>query len=82
LEEAIAKLTSRPAELLGLSNRGIIKTGNIADLVLFDPAKINSKATIQNPYQYSEGIESVWVAGELAVNKGRFIETMAGKFIE
>jgi N-acyl-D-amino-acid deacylase len=81
LEEAIAKLTSRPAGILGLTDRGIIKTGNIADLVLFDPEKINSQANIQNPYQYSEGIEGVWVSGQLAVNKGRSTEILAGKYI-
>lgn len=81
LEAAIAKLTSGPATLLGLSDRGVIKTGNIADLVLFDPGKINSKSNIQNPYQYSEGIEGVWVGGQLAVNKGYLVEPLAGKFI-
>lgn len=81
LEEAIAKLTSRVAEGFKLSNKGLLATGYDADLVLFDPAKIDSKATSANPYQYPLGIESVWVAGELAVQKGRPTELLPGKYL-
>lgn len=81
LEEGIAKLTSRAAALIGLEKRGKIETGFIADLVLFDPASISSHASIQNPYQYCEGIEAVWISGELAVQKSRATELLAGRYI-
>ncbi|QQS23391.1 amidohydrolase family protein [bacterium] len=81
LEEAVAKLSGRAAEVAGLTDRGILKTGNYADLVLFDPAHINSEASMSNPYQYSKGITAVWVNGELTVRNGLPLETLAGTFI-
>ncbi len=81
LPEAIRKLTSAPAAAMGLSNRGTIKAGNFADLVLFDPQTIRDRATTSNPYQYAEGIEAVWVNGKIAVRNGRPVEILAGKFI-
>ncbi len=81
LEEAIAKLTSRPAQMINLDNRGLIKTGNFADLVLFDPLEINSLASINNPYQYSLGIKAVWVNGKLTVRSSSPLGTQAGQFL-
>ncbi len=81
IEEAIAKLSGRPAHLMGLTNRGIIKTGNQADLVLFDPKTINSEATITNPYKYAKGFNAVWVNGQLTVNHSSPLDTLAGTFI-
>lgn len=81
MEEAIAKLTSRPAQLIDLPNRGLIKTGNFADLVLFDPLEVNSFASINNPYQYSTGIKAVWVNGKLTVSNSNPLETLAGQFL-
>lgn len=68
IEEMIRKMTSLSAAHVGLSNRGVVKPGYIADLVLFDPLTITDKATIENPKQLSEGIAGVWVNGERVWN--------------
>lgn len=65
LEEAIRKMTSLPASRLGLKERGTIAVGNVADLVLFDPATVIDNATFLEPFKLSSGIEKVWVFGEL-----------------
>ena len=70
LEEAIKKLTSGPAKKIGLKKRGELKIGNFADMVLFNPHTISDKATYQNPYQYSSGIDYVFVNGKAVVFKG------------
>lgn len=80
-EEAIFKMTGGPAHKLGLKNRGLIKQGYWADLVLFDPRKIIDKATFENPYQYPEGIEYVLVNGQIAIEKGMYTGLKAGKVL-
>ncbi len=81
LEEAIAKMTSRPAQVLNLKNKGVIATGYDADLVLFDPTALNSKATINNPYQYPLGINAVFVKGQIAVQNSKPTGILAGRFL-
>ena len=70
LEEAIRKMTSAPAARLGLRDRGIIRDGMVADLVVFDPATVRSTATYDEPRSYPIGIEEVVVAGTLVVDHG------------
>ncbi|MDD3181297.1 MAG: D-aminoacylase [Alphaproteobacteria bacterium] len=77
--EAIRKITSLPAKTFVLSQRGELKEGYYADLVLFDKAKIRDAATFENPTQKSEGIESVFVSGLLAWNKGQSTGKYAGE---
>lgn len=81
LPEAIRKLTSAPAKKIGLKNRGVIAIDAIADLVLFNPEKINSFATMENPFQYSEGISHVWINGQLAIGNGVITGIKAGEFL-
>lgn len=81
LEEAIAKMTSRPAKALNLNKKGVIATGYDADLVIFDPTKINSQASITNPYQYSQGMTAVLVGGQMAVQNSQPTGLLSGKFI-
>jgi N-acyl-D-aspartate/D-glutamate deacylase len=81
LEEAIAKLTSRPAQKFNLRGRGLIKTGNFADLVLFDSKQIGSEADFQNPYQPSFGVKAVWVNGNLAVLDGNVTDQLSGYYL-
>ena len=70
LEEAIRKMTSAPAARLGLRDRGVIRDGAVADLVVFDPATVRSTATYDEPRSYPVGIEQVIVAGMLVVADG------------
>jgi N-acyl-D-aspartate/D-glutamate deacylase len=67
LEEAIRKMTSLPARRVGLFDRGVIKPGMAADLVVFDPAAIRDVATFEAPLQYSEGVEHVVVNGRVVL---------------
>lgn len=81
LPEAIRKLTSGPAKKIGLTDRGVIAIDAKADLVLFDPQKIDSSATVNNPYHYAMGIEQVWVNGKKAVQSGSVTEQKSGVFL-
>lgn len=80
-EVAVRKVTSGPAQKVGLDRRGIIKKGSYADLVIFDPQKIKDRATYKNPYQYPEGIEWVVVNGQVAVENGNFTGVRAGRVL-
>ncbi len=70
LEEAVRKMTSAPAARLGLRDRGVLRDGAIADIVVFDPATVRSTATYDEPRSYPVGIEQVIVAGILVVADG------------
>ena len=70
LEQAIYKMTGLPAGKLNLKDRGLIKPGMAADLVLFDPAQIRDQASFDNPHQYPCGIHHVFVNGQAVVRKG------------
>jgi len=78
LHDAIRKMTSFPAQKLGLKDRGMLKEGYFADITIFDEKKIIDKATYENPRLYSEGVEYVFVNGVLALNKGVFTGSMSG----
>ena len=71
LEDAIARMTSMPAARLGLRDRGTIRDGAVADLVIFDPVTVRSDARIDDPTRDPEGIETVIVAGTPVVDRGR-----------
>ncbi len=66
MQEAIRKMTSLPASRLDLKRRGSLIVNNWADIVIFDPEKIDDKSTFANPHQYSVGIKSVLVNGHIA----------------
>ena len=70
LEQAIHKMTGLPAAKLNLKDRGQIKSGMAADLVLFDPMQIRDQATFETPHQYACGISHVFVNGQAVVRKG------------
>ncbi|WP_284960858.1 N-acyl-D-amino-acid deacylase family protein [Citrobacter portucalensis] len=69
-EAAIRKMTGKPAEVLGLQDRGLLKVGYAADIVMFDPNTITDKGTFVEPNQYPEGIEIVMVNGRIALING------------
>jgi N-acyl-D-amino-acid deacylase len=70
LEEAVRKMTSLPAARLGLTDRGLLRPGMAADVVVFDPATVADTATYENPHQYSLGMELVLVNGQLVLRDG------------
>ena len=81
LEEAIRKMTSLPAENMGFTDRGLIREGMVADLVLFDPATVIDHATPQQPDLLSTGITTVWVGGEVVYRDGAVTDARPGKVI-
>jgi N-acyl-D-aspartate/D-glutamate deacylase len=82
MEFAIRSMTSLPAEMLGLTDRGQIKEGNIADIVIFNPNTIMDKANFENPYEMSEGVEYLLVNGVLTIEQGKYIEALSGSPIK
>lgn len=82
LEEAIRKMTTLPASILGLSDRGAIKDGQWADLVIFDPATVADKATFEDPFQYPVGIDTVLVNGEVVLDEGKHTNARPGKVLK
>ena len=81
LEQAIRKMTSLSARRFGLSERGEVRTGYHADLVLFDPQRVRDTATFDHPQQCAQGIDAVWVAGVLSYCDGRPTGARAGRFV-
>ena len=81
MPEAIRKITSFPAERLGIEARGIITKKNFADLVIFDPQLFQDRATYKNPFRYPAGIEWVIVNGKVAVGQGGITGERAGRIL-
>lgn len=81
LEEAIKKMTSLPAKKIGLKDRGIIKGGFWADIVIFNPNEIKDMATFENPHQYPKGIYYVIVNGQIVVDDGNITGIRPGKIL-
>ncbi|MBD3255031.1 MAG: amidohydrolase family protein [Candidatus Lokiarchaeota archaeon] len=82
LEEAIRKMTSLPASILGLTDRGLIKEGYKADIVVYDPEIIKEKGTIKDGRQYPEGVDYVLVNGAITVKKGNHTGALNGKILK
>jgi len=82
LQEAIRKLSKLPATNLKISKRGELKTGNFADIVIFDPAKIKDNATFEKPHQYAEGMIHVFVNGVQVLKDGEHTAAKPGKFVK
>jgi N-acyl-D-amino-acid deacylase len=81
LEEAVRKMTSAPALRLGLSDRGLLRDGYVADVVVFDPATVRSNATYEDPRQYPDGIDNVIVNGEIVIDSGRHTGALPGRVV-
>jgi len=79
LEKAISKMTSLTASRYGLVDRGILRDGMKADIVVLDPKTVADKATVAAPKQYPTGIEYVFVNGKLVVERGKHTGTLAGE---
>ena len=81
LPEAIRKLTSLPASTLSLKERGRLKRGYFADVVIFDPATVQDHATYEQPHQLATGVDDVWVNGVQALKDGAATGAASGKFV-
>lgn len=81
LETAIHKMTGLPAAKLGLADRGLVRPGAFADLVVFDPQRIRDAATFTDPHRTPEGIEAVFVNGVQAVEGGRLTGRLGGRVL-
>jgi N-acyl-D-amino-acid deacylase len=81
LEHAIRAGTSLPARIMGLDDRGLVREGMAADLVVFDLNAIRDKATFFEPHQYSEGVEHVFVNGVAVVDGTKITWALPGKVI-
>ncbi|MGH7680124.1 MAG: N-acyl-D-amino-acid deacylase family protein [Gemmatimonadaceae bacterium] len=82
LETAVYKMTGQSAARLKLNDRGLLKQGNFADVVVFDPSGVADKSTFEQPHQYSVGIDYVFVNGVAAVDAGRFTDSRAGRVLK
>lgn len=76
---AIRKLTSQPAQNLGLDRRGLLKEGMFADVVVFDPNTIADRATYEQPHQYAVGVNYVLVNGQLVLDRGNHTGALPGR---
>jgi N-acyl-D-amino-acid deacylase len=81
LSEAIYRTTLLPAGIFGLKKRGSIKEGMYADIVVFDPETIIDRATFDNPYQRSSGIQHVLVNGVPVIREGVFAGHFPGRVL-
>ncbi|MCX6763782.1 MAG: D-aminoacylase [Candidatus Moranbacteria bacterium] len=81
-EEAVKKMTQMPAEKFGIKRRGKLKEGYFADITVIDPENIQDLATVENPYQYSQGIKAVVINGQIALQDGILNQTKNGEIIK
>ena len=81
LEDAVRKMTSLPAQFFGFADRGVIKSGAFADLVIFNPATVGDTATYEQPHAYPNGIANVLVNGVVTVDHGKHTGARAGMIV-
>ena len=81
LEDAIRKFSALPAQRLRLADRGVLKAGMWADVVIFDPATVRDLATFDNPNQLSEGMDYVLVNGVPVIDRGKMTGALPGRVL-
>jgi dihydroorotase/N-acyl-D-amino-acid deacylase len=81
LEEAVRKMSSFPAQRLGLGDRGLVRPGMKADLVVFDPDRVADRATFEQPHQYAEGVSAVIVNGQIVFEHGTTTPARPGRVL-
>jgi dihydroorotase/N-acyl-D-amino-acid deacylase len=81
LETAVQKMSSFPAQRLGLADRGVLRTGLKADLAVFDPARVADTATFGKPHSYAAGVSTVVVNGQVVFEKGAMTAARPGRIL-
>ncbi len=81
LEQAVRKMSSFPAQRIGMRDRGLIRPGLKADVVVFNPATIIDRATFEKPHQYAEGVSAVIVNGQVTLKGGQMTGSRAGRAV-
>jgi dihydroorotase/N-acyl-D-amino-acid deacylase len=81
LEDAVRKMSSSPAKRLSLTDRGVLKEGMKADLVIFDPNTVRDMATFTQPHQYAEGVSLVVINGQVAFENGKMTAARPGRIL-
>jgi N-acyl-D-aspartate/D-glutamate deacylase len=81
VEHAIRSANGLPADILHLPERGYLKAGYFADVVVLDPENYRDRATFDKPHAYATGVVYLWVNGKLAIEKGEFTKTLAGRVL-
>jgi N-acyl-D-amino-acid deacylase len=81
LETAIRSMTSLPAAVFGLGDRGVVREGAVADIAVFDPARVRDRATYTDPHHFAEGMDYVLVNGVIVLANGKFTEALPGKVL-
>jgi len=81
LEAAVRKMSAFPAQRVGLADRGVLREGLKADLVVFDPAAVRDLATFERPHQYPEGVSYVVVNGQVVVDGGQVTSARPGRVL-
>jgi N-acyl-D-amino-acid deacylase len=79
--EAIHRMTGMPAQKFGFKNRGVLRAGKKADIVLFDPSTIIDTGTFEDPHKTPKGIAAVWVNGKLAAHGGKATGERGGRVL-
>jgi N-acyl-D-aspartate/D-glutamate deacylase len=81
LEDAVRKMSGFPAKRLGLADRGLLKEGLKADLVVFDADTVRDTATYSRPHQYAEGVSLVVINGQIVFENGRMTAARPGRVL-
>ncbi|MFT5144278.1 MAG: N-acyl-D-amino-acid deacylase [Thalassolituus oleivorans] len=81
LATAVRSMTGLPADVMGMSSRGYLREGLVADVVIFDPARLRDRATYTEPHQLSEGVVYLFVAGQLAIDQGSLSSSQYGQVL-
>lgn len=79
VEKAVRSASGLPADIIGLEDRGYLKSGYVADIVVFDPATFRDHATFQSPFEFSTGVKWVLLAGKFAIEDGKLAAHNAGR---
>ena len=82
LDQALASMTSLPAQVFGFKDRGQLRVGAVADIAIFDPAKVVDRATYANPHQLATGMSYVIVNGQVAWTDGKGTGVRAGQVLK